>query len=234
MDSAQIPPFDWIGCDARQMNAIDTLWSSLADIRFDDTAVEAAVEDRLIRPLIGALNWPDECVHSKVRADHRIGRKIQPGRSPEADYVLGEPTDGHVPPKDGYVVIESKRPGEDFSEARGQAESYSFALRSLLYVVCDGRLIEVWRTGWATGTKMIIAASTERLLEHRADLELILSPGAVKDYYDQQKPPQIRANYNLAEYFQYVRAHTAAFSAVRRRLEMTCSDGRNENLYIDS
>lgn len=118
------------------------MWTSLAAIRFDDAALESAVEDRFLRPLIRALGWPDDCVHAKVPAEQRIGRKVQRGRKPEADYVLGEPTQGNIPPNRGYVVLEAKRPDEDFADSREQAESYSCALRALLFIVSDGRRLE--------------------------------------------------------------------------------------------
>lgn len=191
-DSSAEAPDRNLLCETRCVNA-DSMWASLAAVRFGDSAVEAAVEDRLIRPLIRALGWHEDCVHTKVKAEHRLGRRAQPGRKPEADYVLGNPTAGHLPPDRGYVVIETKRPGEDFAEASGQAESYSFALRALLFMVCDGRHIQVWRTGWADDTKLIVDTSVEDLQSSRAELERHLSPRAAREYHEQQKLRQSEA-----------------------------------------
>lgn len=216
------------------MTGADDLWTPLAMVRFDDAALESAVEDRLVRPLIRALRWPDECVHAKVPAAHRTGRKVQPGRKPEADYVLGEPTPGHVPPDRGYVVIETKRPAEDFADAREQAESYSFALRALLFVVCDGRHIQVWRTGWSDDTRLVTEARIDQLGAARAELERYLSPRAAREYHEQQKPTALRGDYDLADYVQHVRARTKSLSAIPRQTHCSGLGGSRVDVEVDS
>ncbi len=214
------------------MNA-DDLWASLAAVRFDDAAVEAAVEDRLVRPLIRAIGWPDDCVHAKVRAALRVGRKVQRGRKPEADFVLSEPTSGQLSPNKGYVVVETKRPDEDFADAREQAESYSFALRALLFVVCDGRRVEVWRTGWADDTKLIVEARIDQLQSWRAELERYLSPRAAREYHEQQRPTVIRGDYDLANYVEFIRARTTALSAIARKARMRGPGGVCADIDVD-
>jgi len=212
---------DGITCDTAVVAPIDTLWTELPSVQFDDAAVEAAVENSLILPLIRALGWPADSVHAKVPAAHRLGRRTQPGRKPEADFVLGDPTQGHVPPNRGYVVVESKRPGEDFSDAREQAESYSFALRALFFLVCDGRRLELWRTGWADEARLLLQVETTSLLEHRATLERHLAPAAVRAYHDQQRPPTVPQEYDLRDYMENVRARARALSAIPRTARHT-------------
>lgn len=198
------------------MQSAAVFWDRAPNIRFDDAALEAAVETHFLSPLVAALGWPDDCVHPKVPAFRRIGRPIKSGRKPEADFVLGEPTKGQIPPTRGYVVIECKRPGEGFADAREQAESYSLSLRALLYVVTDGRQTEFWQTGWADDTRRLLAARTESLTAVRADIERILSRRAVLEYYERQKPIAMRGNFDLASYIQHVRSQSAGCGAVTR------------------
>lgn len=61
----------------------ESFWESVSGITF---ANEADVEQQFVVPLVQALGWPLNQLHSKVPVSFQRGRR--PGRKPEADFAL--------------------------------------------------------------------------------------------------------------------------------------------------
>ena len=95
---------------------------------------EAEVESRFIDPLLRVLGYAPE----DIRRQQQI--KIQTGRvthSKRADYIV---YDGPTHDKDtSLMVVEAKKPGEQFEPAIAQAESYAMAqaIRATVILVTD-------------------------------------------------------------------------------------------------
>jgi len=137
---------------------------------------EGDVETRVILPLLERLQWPRDETHSKVPV-RSLKTGSRRGRDFEADFVLAPPEPR--PPKEGWVVVEAKRPGESLEDAAGQARSYCNGLNALLYLVCNGERLQVWQVLLAASPERVFETSIMDLDKNWGDLDLCLSRTAV-------------------------------------------------------
>lgn len=101
---------------------------------------EAAVELRLILPLLDRLGYETADIAAKVPVTFQQGRR---GRKPEADFIV---FDGPSHTLDtSLLVVEAKGPSDTHGNAREQAESYAFAARAPFVLLCDPDTVELWR-----------------------------------------------------------------------------------------
>jgi hypothetical protein len=139
---------------------------------------EAAVEVRVILPLLRELGYELEDIAPKYPIVFQEGRK---GRKHEADFVL---FDGPLHDRNtSLVVIEAKGPRDRTTEeARAQAESYSHATRAPLVVLCDDQSLQLWQINIALDSVCVLKIALSELKQRRGEVEGFLSKDAVISY----------------------------------------------------
>ncbi|WP_158510990.1 type I restriction enzyme HsdR N-terminal domain-containing protein [Paraburkholderia caribensis] len=154
----------------------------------DDDANEATVELRLVLPLLHSLGYNIADIASK----HPI--RIQDGRASTVKYADFVVFDGPVHVEDNALfVVEAKRPGEPLEPARRQAESYALRARALVFVVTDGRTLEVWQYRRTGKSELVLACEVKHVAASRAPLEACLGREVLKAYRASIREPSIKA-----------------------------------------
>lgn len=150
---------------------------------------EAAVEWRIIEPLLTRLGYEKDDVSPKHPIVFREGRK---GRHPEADYAVfsGRPHGRET----SLFVVEAKRPGEPGWSAKNQAESYQHALRAPFLLLVDGLTIEVWQYQPTGDSECVFGPVPIADVENQfGALSLILCKEAAIAHRDRLRGPNVRA-----------------------------------------
>ena len=139
---------------------------------------EADVETWLVLPLLAALGHARECIESKVAVNFQEGRKSNPGRKPEADFVVY--AERPFCRATSLLVVETKRHNESLDGGKEQGESYAQNLRTPLLLMTNGRQLEVWQSQLTTESVCVFACELNELAGRRGDLEALLSRDAIK------------------------------------------------------
>lgn len=149
-------------------------WDGLSTVTF---ATEKDVELRLLLPLLAELGWKREEIHGGVPVHFKLGSK-RTGRKPEADLVLAPASDAS--PNVGWVVVEAKKPGGDLGDGGAQAWSYSLALKAPLYVVSNGKQLQIWEVRWGKDHRLALDISQSDLVENRLNIHQLIGRSAVE------------------------------------------------------
>src|ERR1700680_2428723 len=132
-------------------------WSSIQTQSFDN---EAAVETRLILPLLRALGYQDSEIVPKEPVVFQKGSRK--GRKHEADFVVYY---GPIHNADtSLIVAEAKSPGKDLTDAKEQAETYAFATRAPFLLLTNGIQLEIWQFQIAMASQRILQLRVSSLL----------------------------------------------------------------------
>jgi len=115
----------------------------LKDIRRTSYRNEIEVEVKFIHPLLRFLGYDGNDFQIRVPVTVQVGRKQTRG---EADWVIwgATPESEHQ----AVIVIEAKEPGQQLdTTVQEQARSYAFGLNAPMYVLTNGRQLQVFRRG---------------------------------------------------------------------------------------
>ena len=174
------------------MTNLDDFWSESHELL---EGSEADVEDRLIRPLVRALGWPDDELHPKVQLK-KTGSKSRRGPGPIADFILAPRAPG--PLQSAEVVIETKAPSAGLKDAFEQADSYASALNAPLFLITDGRTLEIWERRWLNPPQRMVCESVVDLPARRAKIEAIIARDIVRaQYADRTRSTPVSARRDL-------------------------------------
>jgi len=111
----------------------------IADLAYRN---ETEVEVKLIYPLLRFLGYRAEDFQVRVAVTVQVGRQQITG---EADWVVWSTAAGSGSRRP-HLVIEAKGPEEQLTnEAQAQARSYAFGLNAPLYLLTNGRRIQLFR-----------------------------------------------------------------------------------------
>lgn len=147
------------------------------DDRFTQLRNEAAVELRVIVPLIEDLGYDLEDISPKHPVTFQEGRT---GRKHEADFVLFA---GPLHNEDtSLVVVEAKPPAGDLDEGRRQAESYALTTRAPILLTCDGVTLEVWQLNLSRSSDRVLTFPVSEIDARRGELERYLRKETVISY----------------------------------------------------
>ncbi len=150
-------------------------WDQAGSLTFGN---EADVEVRFVVPFLRALGYDEiDDIRAKYPVVFREGRR---GRKPEADFVVFY---GPLQNRDtSILVVEAKAPGEDFEDARSQAESYASNVRSPFLLITDGGKLEIWQLQESMESQKVFAVSVTNIASERGRLESILAKEAAWTY----------------------------------------------------
>jgi type I site-specific restriction endonuclease len=150
-------------------------WSSVGSTTY---ANEADVETRLVLPLLDELGYERQNVGSKVPVLFQEGRASRPGRKPEADFVVyAEEPHGRAT---SLLVVETKHPNEPLDGGRDQAESYAQNLRAPLFLMTNGRHLQIWQSHITTESRCLLECAVQDIPNVRAQVESLLTKAAAK------------------------------------------------------
>lgn len=131
---------------------------------------EAAVELRVVLPLLQSLGYTLEDIASKVPVVFQEGRK---GRPNEADFVV---FDGPIHNRDlSLIVVETKGPRDTTGAAKAQAESYAFATRAPLVLLVSDQAVELWQVNATYESELVFSSKVDALDSRRGELEALIS-----------------------------------------------------------
>lgn len=149
---------------------MEDFWSSIQKLTFEN---EGDVETRLVLPLLRALGYNDSDIGAKVPIVFQQGKR---GRRHEADFVVYDGPVRNI--KTSLLVAEAKRPGEDLSTAKHQAESYAFSSRAPFLLLTNGIDLEIWQFQPTQESQCVLKAKIERLLACRGTIEALIGKSA--------------------------------------------------------
>lgn len=143
---------------------------------------EAAVELRIVLPLLQSLGYTLHDIAAKVPVVFQEGRK---GRPNEADFVV---FDGPVHNRDqSLIVVEAKGPRDKAEAAKAQAESYAFATRAPLVLLVSDQDIEVWQVNATYESARAFSCAVADLESRRGELEALISREAAVAWADARR-----------------------------------------------
>lgn len=150
----------------------DEIWSLAPSLVFEN---EAAVETRLIVPLLRALGYSEaDHIVPKYPVVFQEGRR---GRKPEADFVVfAEQPHSRAT---SLVTIEAKHPSEELTGGKEQGESYAANVRSPLLMISNGRHTQLWQYQPTYESELVLDCSIDELPARRGEIEGLLSREAV-------------------------------------------------------
>ncbi|WP_010511630.1 type I restriction enzyme HsdR N-terminal domain-containing protein [Komagataeibacter europaeus] len=157
------------------MSIDDDIWSQAPGLSFEN---EAAVETRLIVPLLRALGYNEtDHIVPKYPVMFQEGRK---GRRPEADFVVfAERPHSRAT---SLVTVEAKHPNEELSGGKEQGESYAANIRTPLLMITNGRCIQIWQYQPTYESELVLDCSVIELPAQRGKIEAILAREAILAY----------------------------------------------------
>lgn len=101
---------------------------------------ELEVEVKFVAPLVEYLGFSPSQVDLRVPVSVPVGREM---RSGVADWVLWSPDRGRP-----LIVVEAKAPGQPLNgSVHSQARSYAFALGAPMFLIANGRRLQLYRRG---------------------------------------------------------------------------------------
>jgi hypothetical protein len=175
------------------------IWERAGHLEF---ANEAEVETKLLFPLLTALGFAHDTIKPKVPVVAYPPAK-KTGRKTEADFVVYA-----EPPYDrttSLLTAELKHPHEELAGAKTQAEYYAFWSGTPLYLLTNGRHIEIWQFQTARECNLVFTCPVAKLAEHRGQLESLLSPSSLTTLCDQLAIKKIEvAKVDLSAYLKSI------------------------------
>jgi hypothetical protein len=152
----------------------DRFWDDVALRTFEN---EAAVETRLILPLLRALGYDDADIRPKYPVIFQEGRR---GRKHEADYVVfAEKPHSRAT---SLIVVEAKAPNKGLGDGKSQGESYAANIRTPLLMITNGARLEVWQLQPNLESELVLGCSISDLTTKRGEIEALLTKEAVIAY----------------------------------------------------
>lgn len=149
-------------------------WDSIQDTQFSN---EASVEENLVVPLLHALGYDKDDISPKHTIKFQEGRT---GRPHEADFVVfyGATHDRN----NSLIVVEAKKPGESFGDAKAQGESYASNIRTPFLLITDGINLEIWQLQITQESEQIVQTSVNSLCSAQGKIEACLTKEAAYEY----------------------------------------------------
>ncbi len=148
------------------LNAMREDW--FVEIQTPTYVSELEVESKFVYPMMRYLGYQAVDLRMRVTVDIRVGRQNVNGI---ADWVVYKKD---IP----YMIIEAKEKNQPLnSDAKEQARSYCFALNAPLYMLTNGRSIQVYRRG-VDSDMMIFNSDIEKLPDNWPELYRLI--GAVE------------------------------------------------------
>jgi len=153
----------------------EDIWSVSPSLTFEN---EAAVETRLVLPLLRALGYSEaEHIYPKYPVVFQEGRR---GRKPEADFVVfAERPHSRAT---SLITVEAKHPHEGLDDGKEQGESYAANIRTPILVMTNGLRLDVWQYQPTTESELILTCAIADLPAQRGKIEELLSREAVITY----------------------------------------------------
>jgi hypothetical protein len=152
----------------------DQFWNEISRQTFEN---EAEVETRLILPLLDALGYAAEDIRPKYPVIFQEGRR---GRNPEADFaVFGEKPHCRAT---SLIAVEAKSPDEELGDGKAQGESYAANLRTPLFIITNGKRLEIWQLQLTTESELALQCQVSDLPTRRGDIEGLLAKDAAMAY----------------------------------------------------
>lgn len=151
-------------------------WEQIETIDFDNSASEGDVEARLVLPMLRALDYDqNQDLTSKVSVEFVKGTSKEIKKADFVAYYGPIKTNNT-----SLIVVEAKRTSENLINAKGQAASYAHAIRAPLYVVTNGKKIEVWQLQLSTECTLALEYNVCELAAHRGTIESLLAKEAAR------------------------------------------------------
>ncbi len=148
------------------LNAMREDW--FVEIQTPTYISELEVESKFVYPMMRYLGYPAADLRMRVMVDIRVGRQNMNGI---ADWVVYKKD---VP----YMVIEAKEKNQPLNtDAKEQARSYCFALNAPLYMLTNGRQVQLFRRG-VDSDMMIFNSDVAKLPDNWSELYRVI--GAVE------------------------------------------------------
>jgi hypothetical protein len=201
-------------------------WDSIKNL---ESANEADVETLLVMPLLEALGHPRTCIASKQKVLFREGRKNQPGRKPEADFVVY--AERPFARATSLLVVETKNTSERLDAGREQGESYAQNLRAPILVMTNGRRFEIWQVQVTTESVRMLDCEVSELAARRGEVESLLSREAIKAHcatIEYKRFDVLAHDLGTYERAEYDRLEPLARSAIPRSLLDVATESRTD------
>lgn len=176
---------------------------------------EAAVELRLVLPLLDRLGYETADIAAKVPVTFQQGRR---GRKPEADFIV---FDGPTHTLDtSLLVVEAKGPKDTNGNAREQAESYAFAARAPFVLLCDPHTVELWRMHAHFVSERLVDCPVSDLEARWGEFERHLQRDALTAFVRSLRPSGVTTadDFSAYEVAELKRTDDKVRDAVSRRL----------------
>jgi hypothetical protein len=125
---------------------------------------ELEVESKFVYPMLRYLGYGPSDLKMRVSVGVRVGRQNVTGIADWVAYRGGKPV----------LVIEAKEKNQNLNgPVQEQARSYCFALNCQLYLLTNGRQIQVFRRG-VDGDSMVFSSHVDNLSENWGKLNEII------------------------------------------------------------
>lgn len=175
------------------------IWERAALLKLDN---EGEVETKFLFPLFLALGFDHDAIKPKVPAITHGTKKR--GRKTEADFVVyaGHPYDRDT----SLITLEAKHPSKGLKGAKQQAEYYAGCLRTPLYLVSNGKQLEIWQLQPTHECNLVFTSAVAELAEHRGKLESLLTKSSITALVNQLSIKKIDiAHVDLTAYLESLR-----------------------------
>lgn len=127
----------------RHENKEKTLSEWLEAVKHLTYRNEIEVEIKFIYPLLKHLGYQDREFNIRVLVKIQVGRTRNRG---EADWVIWK--NNTTKQRQAHIVIEAKAPSQSLdSQVKAQARSYAFALDAPIYVITNGKRMQIFQRG---------------------------------------------------------------------------------------
>ena len=149
---------------------------SLARPPWQDNAPEVEIEVKFVFPFLEFLGYRTDEMQLQVAVP------LQEGSQPtvlKTDWVLRDAN------RNALVVVEAKAPCKTLDEAaREQARSYAFRLAAPVYILTNGKQIQIFHLG-VVEDRCLISCSTSQLAENWVGIQRAASRTSVLDLRQQ-------------------------------------------------
>ena len=191
-------------------------WSSIQAQIFEN---EAAVETRLVLPLLYALGYDESEIVPKAPIVFQQGKK---GRKHEADFIVYHGVTHNA--ETSLIVVEVKSPDEGLAGAKQQAESYAFSTRAPLLLLTDGVELEIWQLQAAMASECVLKAQVSSLVGSRGEIESLIGKEGALTYcrsLHHKSIVETSGDYSAYEIAELKRTASWANSVLRTLLHAT-------------
>ncbi len=150
-------------------------------IKKENIVQETEVRSKIINPLLNLLRYPTENIAEEYPVYGKDGRKDLNTKSADIMIFKDSNANNHRDKKEigwvmnnSLVVFELKKPKEKIENAKEQATFYAMWTRCIVYVITNGKDIEIYELKEYNADKLLFKDKVINLVDSWSDLSIIL------------------------------------------------------------